>query len=111
MRQIIFEIDNSSGLLEPGFYDNVSISTGLPHKCLAVHLSAMIDDKNHSLFVVLPDGTLKKKFVESGIDDGNYIEIVSGLSEGEQVVISETEGLTDGISVEVKLEEGVEIKG
>jgi len=111
MRQIILEIDNSSGLLEPGLYDNVSITAGFPYKCLTVPLAAMIDDKKHSLFVVLPDGTLKKKFVESGTDDGTYIEILSGLDEGEIVVISETGGLTDGMNVDVKLEESVKADG
>lgn len=104
MRQIIFEIDNSSGLLEPGFYDDISISAEVPRRCLTVPLDAMIDDSKRALFAVLPNGTLERKNVETGMDDGRYIEILSGLSEGEIVIISETDGLTDGISVEVKIE-------
>ncbi len=45
------------------------------------------DDKKVSECVfVLNDGTVRMQVVESGIQDNNYIEIISGLSEGDQVV-------------------------
>ncbi len=99
MHQIIFEIDNRSGLLEPGLYNDITIIGKMPKKCLA----APMDDKMPSLFVV-EDGILKRKRVTIGIDDGTYIEILSGLSSGEMVVTSETEGLQEGTAVEVLLE-------
>lgn len=110
IRQTVFEIDNRSGLLEPGFYNDISVINKSPHKCLAVPIEAMIDDKLHSLFVV-QDGVLRKKYVETGLDDGNYIEILSGLSDGEIVVISETEGLRENTAVEIILSEEDEDDG
>jgi HlyD family secretion protein len=38
------------------------------------------------VFVVQPDGTVRKQIVQSGIQDINNIEITSGLKEGEEVV-------------------------
>jgi HlyD family secretion protein len=38
------------------------------------------------VFMVQPDGTVKKQKVKTDIQDINYIEITSGLKEGEQVV-------------------------
>ncbi len=87
-----------------------SVINKSPHKCLAVPIEAMIDDKLHSLFVV-QDGVLRKKYVETGLDDGNYIEILSGLSDGEIVVISETEGLRENTAVEIILSEEDEDDG
>lgn len=110
IRQTVFEIDNRSGLLEPGFYNDIFVINKSPHKCLAVPIEAMIDDKLHSLFVV-QDGVLRKKYVETGLDDGNYIEILSGLSDGEIVVISETEGLRENTAVEIILSEEDEDDG
>lgn len=104
-REVTFEIDNSSGMLEPGFYDFVSVKSDLPYKCLTVPISAMIDDKWHSLFIV-ENGLLKQRRVVTGISDGKYVEILSGLSEGEIVITSGTDGLQEDIQIEVTVEEG-----
>jgi HlyD family secretion protein len=37
-------------------------------------------------FIVKTDGTVEKRVVKTGIQDINYIEILSGLKPGEQVV-------------------------
>ena len=42
---------------------------------------------NKFVLVRLPDGTLQRKTVKTGIRSGNDIEIVSGLNEGDVVVI------------------------
>lgn len=104
-RQVSFEVDNSTGLLEPGFYSAVSLALEFPQKCLAVPIESMIDDKNRSLFVV-ENGILKRREVVTGATDGKYIEIVSGLKPGEIVITSETSGLTDGMQVDVNVDEG-----
>lgn len=57
------------------------------------------------VFIIQADGTVKKVIVKSGIQDMNYIEILSGLKGGEQVVtgpytaISKT--MKDGQKVKV----------
>ena len=38
------------------------------------------------VFVLKTDGTVEKRVVRSGIQDITYIEILSGLKEGEEVV-------------------------
>ena len=38
------------------------------------------------VFVVQADGTVKKHLVKTGIQDINYIEVLSGLKEGDMVV-------------------------
>ncbi|MET0636088.1 MAG: efflux RND transporter periplasmic adaptor subunit [Chitinophagaceae bacterium] len=61
------------------------------------------NDLEEVVFVVQPDGTVKKVVVETGIQDINYIEIKKGLTGNEQVVtgpynaISKT--LKDGMKV------------
>jgi HlyD family secretion protein len=57
------------------------------------------------VFILQKDGTVKKAVVKSGIQDINYIEILSGLKPGDEVVsgpytaISKT--LKDGMKVKV----------
>ena len=63
------------------------------------------DDLEEVVFILQKDGTVKKMVVKSGIQDINYIEISSGLNEGDEVVtdpytvISKT--LKDGMKVKV----------
>ncbi|MDE3212087.1 MAG: efflux RND transporter periplasmic adaptor subunit [Bacteroidota bacterium] len=44
------------------------------------------NDLDEVSFVIQPDGTVKKVIVKTGIQDINYIEITSGLKEGDEVV-------------------------
>jgi HlyD family secretion protein len=47
---------------------------------------AAADDVEEVAFVVKKDGTVEKRVVKTGIQDINYIEILSGLNPGEEVV-------------------------
>lgn len=68
-------------------------------------VQSISDELEEVVFVLQKDGTVKKVVVKSGIQDINYIEIVKGLSGGEEVVtgpynaISKT--LKDGMKVKV----------
>ncbi|MDB5229745.1 MAG: rane fusion efflux protein [Chitinophagaceae bacterium] len=44
------------------------------------------DDLQEVVFVLQKDNTVKKYLVTTGIQDLNYIEVISGLKEGDQVV-------------------------
>jgi HlyD family secretion protein len=63
------------------------------------------DELEEVVYVLQKDATVKKVVVKSGIQDINYIEIVGGLKEGEEVItgpydaISQT--LKDGAKVKV----------
>jgi HlyD family secretion protein len=63
------------------------------------------DELEEVVFVLQKDGTVKKTIVKSGIQDINYIEVLSGLKPGDEVItgpytaISKT--LKDGAKVKV----------
>lgn len=106
MRKITFEVDNGAGLLEPQTYSGVAIRSAVPHDCVAVPLAAMTAPARSSVFVVRADGTLERREVSCGADDGTYVEILTGLQPGEVVVVSGTEGLADGMKADVAIREG-----
>ena len=101
IRKVIWQVDNSSGLLEPQTYGNVTFEMKSMNRCLTVPLSAMADVTNTSVFVWTADGTIQRRNVTTGIKDGKYIEIVSGLKEGEVVITSGTNGLEGGMKASV----------
>ena len=66
--------------------------------------NAYEDELEEVVFVLQSDGTVKKAVVKSGIQDINYIEILSGLKAGDEVVI----GPYNAISK--KLKSGMKVK-
>ena len=105
MRNTLWQVDNQFGLLEPQTYGGVSFQSKRSHNAMAVPLSAMTDNSNTAVFVAKDDGTIERRTVRTGTNDGSYIEVLSGLSEGEIVVTSGMEGLADGVHAEIILDE------
>ncbi|MBQ7476083.1 MAG: efflux RND transporter periplasmic adaptor subunit [Selenomonadaceae bacterium] len=105
IRSVRWQIDNSSGLLEPQTYGGVTFRLSEGHKCLAVPLPAIIDRENTEVFVVKNDSTIERRKVQIGIEDDDFIEILGGLKEGEVVVTSGMKGLEDNAKVSITLEE------
>ncbi|NOT51385.1 MAG: efflux RND transporter periplasmic adaptor subunit [Chitinophagaceae bacterium] len=66
--------------------------------------SAGEDELEEVVFILQKDGTVKKAVVKSGIQDINYIEVVNGLKEGDEVV---TDPYT---AVSKTLKEGMKVK-
>jgi len=62
------------------------------------------DELEEVVFVLQKDGTVKKAVVKSGIQDINYIEVLSGLNSGDEVII----GPYNAISKELKT--GMKVK-
>jgi len=48
--------------------------------------SSVNDDLEEVIFIVRPDGKVEKKIVTTGIQDINYIEVLTGLTGNEEVV-------------------------
>ena len=63
------------------------------------------DELEEVVFILQQDGTVKKAVVKSGIQDINYIEVLSGLKAGDEVVIGPynaiSKTLKDGAKVKV----------
>lgn len=45
-----------------------------------------VDEMDEVVFILQKDGTVKRTVVKTGIQDINYIEIISGLKEGDEVI-------------------------
>ena len=103
MRKIVFEIDNSAGILEQQTYNGVELIRNSKHNALTIPISAL-DEAKKNIFVV-KENILERREVKIGADDGKFVEILSGLKAGEVVIISATKGLEDGMKVEINLVE------
>jgi multidrug efflux pump subunit AcrA (membrane-fusion protein) len=55
-----------------------------------------------TVYVVYDDATVERQAVKIGLEAGEELEILSGLSAGQQVVVAGHAGLEDGTKVEVR---------
>jgi multidrug efflux pump subunit AcrA (membrane-fusion protein) len=86
--QIRLEFDNPSLNLRPGMYVNVDID-GAENDALVVPADAVLDGgEKQYLFVVHDKIHFEPRLVKIGRTFDDYIEILSGLSEGEEVLSS-----------------------
>ncbi len=99
LRKIIFKVDNSAGILEQQSYNSVQLVRNKPLYALTVPISAVLDNQ---VFVVENDKIFRRA-VSTGANDGSFIEVTAGLREGEIVVTSPRDNLSDGLNVSVSL--------
>ena len=84
---VTLDVDDPENLLLPAMTARVEINTAEKNDALVVPLSTLKTDANGSYVIVKnEDGTQENRYVSTGIYSDEYVEILDGLSEGEQVV-------------------------
>jgi len=77
---------NPTGELRPEMFGEVVLH-GAPHEALTIPADAVIDSGTEKIaFVAMGAGKFEPRQLKVGQNDGSRIEVVSGLSAGEQVV-------------------------
>lgn len=100
--RVEIDLDNSQGHLYPGMYGQVTVE--LEHRRDALVLpagSVRLNDGAPHVYAV-ENETIKRIPVTTGNDTGTEIEIISGLTGGEQIVANSIGRLRDGDPVVVK---------
>jgi len=81
-------LDDEENLLKPSMTARVVINTAEKENTLAVPLTALKTNTSGSYVVLVkPDGSTENRTVTTGIYSDEFVEIVDGLDEGDQVSI------------------------
>ena len=97
-------VDNPEMRLKPGMFAKVRVPVAIHKNAILIPRSAVIEDsakQTRTVFVV-EAGISKRRQVEFGLSQGEIVEIISGLSEGQQVVTAGQHSLKDGEAVSVE---------
>ncbi len=96
-------IDNADLRLKPGMFAKVKIPVEIHKDAILLPRSAVIEDsvRQTQIVFVVADGHSKRRQVAIGLAEGSHLEITSGVSEGERVVIAGQHTLKDGEEVTV----------
>jgi len=93
------EVQNTEGLLKPGQFATVRITQSKPEPAVMIPVRAVktVGDIN-SVFVV-KDGAAREQIVQLGLLENDMIQVKNGVAEGDMVVTSNPNALTDGVFV------------
>lgn len=88
------------GILKSGMFASLAVVTASRAGALTVPVDAMGEGGDPAVFVVV-DGKAERRPVTTGIRSETAVEILSGLLEGDSVVVFGLYGLEDGSPVEI----------
>lgn len=91
-------IDNSDLALRPGMLMNIQLTTN-QREALMVPENALVQRGRESFVYTELDGVAQKLAVEAGERSGGWVEIVSGLTPGSQVVAEGTVKIREGARI------------
>jgi len=87
--RVRLQFDNNDEVLKPNMYANVMIKGSTKRKVLSVPREAVIrSGKNQRVIVAKGNGKFEQREIVAGMESGDRIEINSGVTEGENIVIS-----------------------
>lgn len=96
---VTLDVDDPDSQLLPAMTARVEINTADKPDTLAVPISTLKTDANGSYVIVRnTDGSQENRYVTTGIYSDEYVEILSGLEEGEDVVSTYTAKKTSSSS-------------
>jgi len=88
---VVIAIDNREGLLRPDMTANTTITVAKREKILAIPNQAVRREDGDRVVFVQEGDRLLRRPVKTGWKDKTYTEVLSGLKEGERVVVGELE--------------------
>ncbi|MGD2294650.1 MAG: efflux RND transporter periplasmic adaptor subunit [Candidatus Aminicenantes bacterium] len=92
-------VNNPNLILRPNTFGEVTFEVETHENALAVPQDAVL--RNQFVFIA-KGNTAERREVVLGLQNSNLVEIVSGLEEGELVIVEGNYGLEDGSQVEIK---------
>lgn len=93
------EIENGSGVLKPGQFATVRILQSRAAPAVLVPARAVRTESGVSRVFVIKDGHARERQVQLGQNEGDLVEIKSGITADEIVATSNVEQLSDGTTV------------
>lgn len=93
------QVQNRDGRLRPGMYGRAAIVTDVHHDALVVPASALQLSNERAYVYVLRGDRVARVLVQTGVDGGDWLEVVSGLAREDQIVTAGGDVLSDGATV------------
>jgi RND family efflux transporter MFP subunit len=84
---LVYEVNNSEGRLRVGQAVNLLVETARAEDTLAIPDSAVVEEDGRPIaFVQVGGETFQKRDLTVGLRDGNWVQVLSGVTAGERIV-------------------------
>jgi membrane fusion protein (multidrug efflux system) len=93
------EVPNPGQSLAPGMFAEVVVELRRHPEALVVPPAALVSEGASKAVFSVDQGTARKIPVQTGIDDGLWVEIISGLTGTEDIVVTGKARVSDGARV------------
>ena len=94
-------VTETGGLLRPGMFARVAIIYERKLDALQIPRTALLDGDGPPKVFVVKDGKAVERPVQLGLSNGAYVEVTTGLKDGEQVVIVGQAAVKPGATVRI----------
>ena len=94
-------LDNADKAIKPGMSGEVKLVLDNVDQAIIVKSDAVLDEDGKSFVFVVQDGKAIKRTVEVGLDTRDHVEVKTGLTAGEKLIIEGQYYVADGGEVKV----------
>jgi membrane fusion protein (multidrug efflux system) len=94
-------VPNADATLKAGSFARVSIFTQVSHDVVVAPVTALLYDSGIIKIFIAEGNIARERLVKTGGKYGEYMEIVEGLKEKEQVVVVGQNNLSEGVKLNV----------
>ena len=99
--EVRIRVTDTDALLRPGMFARVAIVYERKPDALQIPRTALLDGDGPPKVFVVQEGKAMERAVQLGLSNGAMIEVVSGLKDGEQVVVVGQGALKPGAAVRI----------
>ncbi len=100
--QVEIDLPNPDGRILPGLYGRTEIVLETQRNTLALPASSVrFSEEGAYVYVIADDGSAHSIPVKIGLDDGNWLEVISGISANDRIVDGLIGSLADGEQVRI----------
>lgn len=94
-------VTDAGKLLRPGMFARVAIVYERKSDALQIPRTALLDDDGPPKVFIVQAGKAAERTVQLGLSNGAWVEVVSGLKDGEQVVVVGQGAVKPGAAVRI----------
>jgi membrane fusion protein, multidrug efflux system len=98
--EVVFDAE-SARIARPGFLARVTFDLATSENVLLLPVAAVLGAQGAQSVFMISDGAAARRTVTTGLTSQGRIEIVSGLDEGDEVVVTGNSNLREGMAVRV----------
>jgi RND family efflux transporter MFP subunit len=95
------QIDNAAGDLRPGMFGRGAIVVDVHPNAAVIPATALTMTGGKRYVFVLSGDKVQRREIETGVDEGTWLEVTKGVTAGEEVVTVGMDAISDGALVRV----------